>query len=115
MVANYLRGIAILLDQSVRFGDAATVDGFHGEVRKMTSRRIIVRGTELETALRLLRKAAAKNADVLKSPANAPVLHAFAGSGIKLELQAWTGNPQQKLAVQTELNLSICRSFSRTK
>ncbi len=151
VAANYISGITILLDRSVSIGDVVTVDGFHGEVTKMTSRCIIVRGTdgtngiipnetliiskvinhsyfrgrallrlpvqvaygtELETALRLLLEAAAANADVLKDPAPAAVLHAFADSGINLELQAWTENPQQKLAVQTELNLAIYRSFT---
>ena len=40
------------------------------------------------------------------------VINAFADSGINLELQAWTESPQQKLAVQTELNLAIYRSFT---
>lgn len=154
VAANYISGITILLDRSVSIGDVVTVDGFHGEVTKMTSRCIIVRGTdgtngiipnetliiskvinhsyfrgrallrlpvqvaygtELETALRLLLEAAAANADVLKDPAPAAVLHAFADSGINLELQAWTENPQQKLAVQTELNLAIYRSFTLNK
>lgn len=154
VAANYISGITILLDRSVSIGDVVTVDGFHGEVTKMTSRCIIVRGTdgtngiipnetliiskvinhsyfrgrallrlpvqvaygtELETALRLLLEAAAANADVLKDPEPAAVLHAFADSGINLELQAWTENPQQKLAVQTELNLAIYRSFTLNK
>lgn len=154
VAANYISGITILLDRSVSIGDVVTVDGFHGEVTTMTSRCIIVRGTdgtngiipnetliiskvinhsyfrgrallrlpvqvaygtELETALRLLLEAAAANADVLKDPAPAAVLHAFADSGINLELQAWTENPQQKLAVQTELNLAIYRSFTLNK
>ncbi len=71
--------------------------------------------TQLETALRLLLQAAAANADVLKDPAPAAVLHAFADGGINLELQAWTENPQRKLAVQTELNLAIYRSFTSNK
>ena len=71
--------------------------------------------TELETALRLLLETAAANADMLKDPAPAAALHAFTDSGINLELQSWTENPQQKLAVQTELNLAIYRSFTSNK
>ena len=128
-----------------------TVDGFHGEVTRMTSRCIIVRGTdgtngiipnetlitskvinhsyfrgrallklpvqvaygtELETALRLLLEAATAHGNVLEDPAPVAVINAFADSGINLELQAWTESPQQKLAVQTELNLAIYRGFT---
>ncbi len=151
VAANYISGITILLDRSVSLGDVVTVDGFHGEVTKMTSRCIIVRGTDgtngiipnetlitskvinhsyfrgrallrlpvqvaygtdLETALRLLLEAATAHANVLGDPAPAAVVNAFADSGINLELQAWAENPQQKLAVQTELHLAMYRSFA---
>ncbi len=151
VAANYISGITILLDRSVSIGDVVTVDGYQGEVTKMTSRCIIVRGTdgtngiipnetlitskvinhsyfrgrallklpvqvaygtELETALRLLLAAAAGHASVLKDPAPVAVVIAFADSGINLELQAWTENPQQKLVVQSDLNLAIYRSLA---
>jgi len=151
VAANYISGITILLDRSVSIGDLVTVDGYQGEVTKMTSRCIIVRGTdgtngiipnetlitskvinhsyfrgrallklpvqvaygtELETALHLLLAAAAGHASVLKDPAPAAVVIAFADSGVNLELQAWTENPQQRLAVQSELNLAIYRGLA---
>lgn len=154
VAANYISGITILLDRSVSIGDVVTVDGFHGEVTKMTSRCIIVRGTdgtngiipnetlitskvinhsyfrgrallrlpvqvaygtELETALRLLLDVAAAHAGVLKDPAPAAAVNAFADNGINLELLAWTENPLQKLAVQTELNVAIYRSFAANR
>ena len=98
MAANYISGITIF--------------------RGRTLLRLPVQfayGTELETALRLLLETAAANADMLKDPAPAAALHAFTDSGINLELQTWTENPQQKLAVQTELNLAIYRSFTSNK
>lgn len=151
VAANYISGITILLDRSVSLGDLVTVDGFHGEVTKMTSRCIVVRGTdgtngiipnetlitskvinhsyyrgrallrlpvqvaygtEPEAALRLLLEAATAHAAVLKEPAPIAALIAFADSGINLELQCWIENAQQKLPVQTELNLAIYRSFA---
>lgn len=151
VAANYISGITILLDRSVSLGDVVTVDGFHGEVTKMTSRCIIVRGTDgtngiipnetlitskvinhsyfrgrallklpvqvaygtdLETALRLLLETATGHVNVLKDPAPAAAVMAFADSGVNLELQAWTENPQQRLSVQTDLNLGIYRSFA---
>ena len=98
MAANYISGITI----------------FRGRALLRLPVQVTY-GTELETALRLLLETAAANADVLKDPAPAAVLHAFADSGIKFELQTWTENPQQKLAVQTELNLAIYRSFTSNK
>lgn len=151
VAANYISGITILLDRSVSIGDVVTVDGYQGEVTKMTSRCIIVRGTdgtngiipnetlitskvinhsyfrgralmklpvqvaygtELETALRLLLDAAHGHASVLKDPAPAAVVIAFADSGVNLELQAWAENPQQRLAVQSDLNLAIYRGLA---
>ena len=151
VAANYISGITILLDRSVSIGDVVTVDGYQGEVTKMTSRCIIVRGTdgtngiipnetlitskvinqsyfrgrallklpvqvaygtELETALRLLLAAAAGHANVLTDPAPVAGVIAFADSGVNLELQAWTENPQQKLVVQSDLNLAIYRSLA---
>jgi len=150
VAANYISGITILLDRSVSIGDVVTVDGYQGEVTKMTSRCIIVRGTdgtngiipnetlitskvinhsyfrgrallklpvqvaygtELETALRLLLEAAHGHANVLKDPAPAAAVIAFADSGVNLELQAWAENPTQRLAVQSDLNLAIYRSL----
>ncbi len=154
VAANYISGITILLDRSVSIGDVVTVDGFHGEVAKMTSRCIIVRGTdgtngiipnetlitskvinhsyfrgrallrlpvqvaygtELESALRLLLDVAAAHASVLKDPAPAAAVNAFADSGINLELLVWTENPLQKLAVQTELYVAIYRSLAANR
>jgi small-conductance mechanosensitive channel len=151
VAANYISGITILLDRSVSIGDVVTVDGYQGEVTKMTSRCIIVRGTdgtngiipnetlitskvinhsyfrgrallklpvqvaygtELETALRLLLEAAHGHANVLKDPAPAAAVIAFADSGVNLELQAWAENPTQRLAVQSDLNLAIYRRLA---
>ena len=151
VAANYISGITILLDRSVSIGDVVTVDGYQGEVTKMTSRCIIVRGTdgtngiipnetlitskvinhsyfrgrallklpvqvaygtELETALRLLLEAAHGHANVLKDPAPAAAVIAFADSGVNLELQAWAENPTQRLAVQSDLNLAIYRGLA---
>jgi small-conductance mechanosensitive channel len=51
VAANYISGITILLDRSVSLGDVVTVDGFHGEVTRLTSRCIIVRGTDGTNAI----------------------------------------------------------------
>ncbi len=51
VAANYISGITILLDRSVSLGDVVTVDGFHGEVIRLTSRCIIVRGTDGTNAI----------------------------------------------------------------
>ena len=44
--ANYISGFTILLDRTVSPGDLVTVDHFYGEVTKLTSRCIIVRGPD---------------------------------------------------------------------
>jgi small-conductance mechanosensitive channel len=46
IAANYISGFTILLDRTVSPGDLVTVDHFYGEVTKLTSRCIIVRGLD---------------------------------------------------------------------
>lgn len=46
VAANYLSGFTILLDRSVSPGDLVTIDGFYGEVTKLTARCIVVRGMD---------------------------------------------------------------------
>ena len=46
VAANYVSGFTILLDRTVSPGDLVTVDQFYGEVTKLTSRCIIVRGPD---------------------------------------------------------------------
>ena len=46
VAANYISGFTILLDRTVSPGDLVTVDHFYGEVTKLTSRCIIVRGPD---------------------------------------------------------------------
>ena len=46
VAANYVSGFTILLDRTVSPGDLVTVDHFYGEVTKLTSRCIIVRGAD---------------------------------------------------------------------
>ena len=46
VVANYISGFTILLDRTVSPGDLVTIDHFYGEVTKLTSRCIIVRGPD---------------------------------------------------------------------
>ena len=151
VAANYISGITILLDRSISPGDVVTVDGFNGEVTKLTSRCIIVRGTDgtnaiipnetlitskvinhshypgralmklpvqvaygtdLEQARKALLELARTNPAVMTDPAPAAQVIAFADSGINLELQAWTENPAQRPAVQTDLNLALYHRFS---
>ncbi|HWA13471.1 MAG TPA: mechanosensitive ion channel domain-containing protein [Burkholderiales bacterium] len=51
VAANYISGITILLDRSISLGDVVTVDGFNGEVTRLTSRCIIVRGNDGTNAI----------------------------------------------------------------
>lgn len=46
VAANYISGFTILLDRSVSPGDLVTIEGFYGEVTKLTSRSIVVRGQD---------------------------------------------------------------------
>lgn len=46
VAANYVAGFTILLDRSVSPGDLVTVDHFYGEVTKLTSRCVVVRGMD---------------------------------------------------------------------
>ncbi|HEV8644799.1 MAG TPA: mechanosensitive ion channel domain-containing protein [Burkholderiales bacterium] len=46
VASNYISGFTILLDRSVSPGDLVTIDGFYGEVTKLTSRCIVVRGQD---------------------------------------------------------------------
>jgi small-conductance mechanosensitive channel len=46
VASNYVSGYTILLDRTVSPGDLVTVDHFYGEVTKLTSRCIIVRGPD---------------------------------------------------------------------
>src|SRR5579859_1431838 len=46
VASNYVSGYTILLDRTVSPGDLVTVDHFYGEITKLTSRCIIVRGPD---------------------------------------------------------------------
>ncbi|HVY07030.1 MAG TPA: mechanosensitive ion channel domain-containing protein [Burkholderiales bacterium] len=46
VASNYVSGFTILLDRTVSPGDLVTVDHFYGEVTKLTSRCIIVKGPD---------------------------------------------------------------------
>jgi small-conductance mechanosensitive channel len=51
VAANYISGFTILLDRSINLGDVVTVDGYNGEVVRLTSRCIVVRGTDGTNAI----------------------------------------------------------------
>ena len=44
IASNYLSGFAILLDRSISLGALVTIDGHYGEVTKLTSRYVVVKG-----------------------------------------------------------------------
>jgi small-conductance mechanosensitive channel len=46
LAANYIAGFTILLDRSIRLGDMITVDGRYGEVSRVTSRYVVVKGMD---------------------------------------------------------------------
>jgi len=46
VASNYISGFTILLDRSVSPGDLVTIEGFYGEVTKLTARCIVVRGQD---------------------------------------------------------------------
>ena len=46
LAANYIAGFTILLDRSIRLGDMITVDGRYGEVSRVTSRYVVVKGID---------------------------------------------------------------------
>ena len=51
IASNYVSGFIILLDRSVKIGDAVTVDGRSGVLTQMTSRYVVVRGGDGTEAL----------------------------------------------------------------
>jgi small-conductance mechanosensitive channel len=46
IAANYLSGFALLLDRSVSLGALVTIDGYYGEVTRLTSRYLVLRGQD---------------------------------------------------------------------
>jgi small-conductance mechanosensitive channel len=51
IASNYVSGFIILLDRSIRIGDLITVDNFHGEVRNITTRFVVVRAGDGREAI----------------------------------------------------------------
>ena len=46
IAANYVSGFVILLDRSVSLGALVTIDGYYGEVRRLTARYMVVKGMD---------------------------------------------------------------------
>jgi small-conductance mechanosensitive channel len=46
IAANYLSGFALLLDRSVSLGALITIDGYYGEVTRLTSRYLVLKGQD---------------------------------------------------------------------
>jgi len=46
IAANYLSGFALLLDRSVSLGALVTIDGYYGEVTRLTSRYLVLKGQD---------------------------------------------------------------------
>jgi small-conductance mechanosensitive channel len=46
IAANYLSGFALLLDRSVSLGALVTIDGYYGEVTRLTSRYLVLKGPD---------------------------------------------------------------------
>jgi len=44
IAANYVSGFAILLDRSIKLGDLVTIDNRYGEVTRLTTRYVVVKG-----------------------------------------------------------------------
>ncbi len=66
-------------------------------------------GTNIPSALELLRKAAESNPRVLKEPAPAAFFSRFADSAVELELHAWVADVKERLLAQSEIGLEIQR------
>ena len=85
-----------------------------------SNRRVLLRipvqisySSNVETAMKLMLAAALSHPRVLKEPAPATLLTAFADDGIKLELMAWIEDPEQgKLNLQSDLNVALYKSFA---
>lgn len=46
IAANYVSGFAILLDRSIKLGDLVTIDNRYGEVSRLTTRYVVVKGLD---------------------------------------------------------------------
>jgi small-conductance mechanosensitive channel len=46
IAANYVSGFAILLDRSIKLGDLVTIDNRYGEVTRLTTRYVVVKGQD---------------------------------------------------------------------
>lgn len=46
IAANYVSGFAILLDRSIKLGDLVTIDNRYGEVTRLTTRYVVVKGLD---------------------------------------------------------------------
>lgn len=51
IASNYVSGFVILLDRSIRLGDLVQVDNRMGEIAKLTSRYVVVRGADGSEAI----------------------------------------------------------------
>lgn len=69
-------------------------------------------GTDIPSALELLRQAADRNPRVLKEPAPAAYFSRFGDSSVELELHAWVADVKERLWAQSEIGLEIQKLFS---
>ena len=51
VASNYVSGFIILLDRSIRLGDFVTINEFYGEVKKITTRYVVLRGLDGREAI----------------------------------------------------------------
>lgn len=68
-------------------------------------------GTNIPSALALLRKAAEGNPRVLKEPTPAAYFSRFGDSAVELELHAWVADVKERLLAQSEIGLAIQNLF----
>jgi potassium efflux system protein len=69
-------------------------------------------GSDVETAMRLMREAAEENERVLEDPHPFVIFEQFADSSLSLTLRAWVGSFAARLVVRTELHQAINEKFN---
>lgn len=70
-------------------------------------------GTDIPSALELLRQAAGSNPRVLKDPAPTALFSRFGESALELELHAWVADVRERLLAQSEIGLEIQRLLAQ--
>ena len=106
-----LNNISIIVPNS-EFISGTVVNWSHGDPKVRLDIPVGVSyDSDLDTVLRVLRKVAEDNRDVLKHPPSEVLFEAFGDSAWEMNLRVWINDPKQNRHIRSALNCAIVAQF----